>query len=146
MGLNTRYATWGYGGRGTTPIAHIEECLHDCAVPAPVCIWDAQFAADGWHEPEVWQALHQIRLSGEPTSVSTMPGLTPGTILPEPVKGLHLLSAITSLYSVNGRLIGNCGPHGRAGIKAVLPGTRCNAGFSEIGAGVYILRTNQEMP
>lgn len=64
MGLPGWLSAWGAGGRGSNVLDHINECIHDCAVPASVCIWDLQLTgtsgATNWHSSEVWEALAGI--------------------------------------------------------------------------------------
>ena len=64
MGLPGWTAAWGFGGRGTNVLDHLQECIYDCNVPASVCIWDLQLegtsGTTNWRSPEVWQTLAEL--------------------------------------------------------------------------------------
>ena len=64
MGLAGWVSDWGYGGRGTSCLAHVEECIYDCAFPASVCIWDMQLSgtagATNWRSSTAWERLLQL--------------------------------------------------------------------------------------
>lgn len=60
LGLRSLDASWGSGGRGVTPLAHIKECLLDCPTAAPICIWDATFPNASWQADSVWILLHSL--------------------------------------------------------------------------------------
>ena len=64
LGLAGWTSDWGYGGRGSGCLAHIEECIYGGAFPASVCIWDIQLSgsdgATNWHSPVVWERLAQL--------------------------------------------------------------------------------------
>jgi hypothetical protein len=64
LGLAGWKSDWGYDGRGSNYLAHIEECIHDCAFPASVCIWDIQLNGSGgatnWRSSVVWERLAQL--------------------------------------------------------------------------------------
>jgi len=66
IGMPSWRSDWGYGGLGTSIMDHMNELLSGDfnTQPTSVAIWYAAFEADGWLEPEVWDALHKIR-SGE---------------------------------------------------------------------------------
>jgi hypothetical protein len=64
LGLPGWTANWGYGGRGSNCVDHIEECIYDCAFPASVCIWDVQLlgntGATNWRSSVVWERLTRL--------------------------------------------------------------------------------------
>jgi hypothetical protein len=64
LGLPGNVANWGYGGRGSNCLDHIEECIYDCTFPASVCIWDIQLdgteGATNWRSSVVWERLAQL--------------------------------------------------------------------------------------
>jgi hypothetical protein len=63
MGMPGWTGSWGSGGLGTSPLAHVNELLSGSynRLPTSVAIWDAQFNGAGWLSADVWSGLHALR-------------------------------------------------------------------------------------
>ncbi|MBN1412032.1 MAG: carbohydrate-binding protein [Spirochaetales bacterium] len=64
LGMPGWLASWGSGGLGTSPLAHIQEVLDTryASRPMSICIWDAAYVS-AWANAQVWEALHNVRVA-----------------------------------------------------------------------------------
>lgn len=71
MGLPGYFGTWGSGGLGTTPQAHIQEILA-LPQPASMAIWDLAFTGgSNWTSTETWSEAAKLKAIGEPIVPTT---------------------------------------------------------------------------
>lgn len=66
MGLPGYFGSWGSGGLGTTPEAHIQEILA-LPQPASMAIWDLAFTGgDNWKTTDTWARAAELKALGTP--------------------------------------------------------------------------------
>ena len=60
MGMPTWLDSWGKGGLGPDPVAHVREAQ---ALGLGIALWDLQLSGQKWRSVETWNAIRALRLA-----------------------------------------------------------------------------------